>query len=537
MNTPRPILDGDRTTVDWQTATTRIAVLPIGSFEQHGGRLPLRCDTLLAEYFAERLARSLDAALLPSIAYATSLEHTGFRGSISLRPETAMALIRDLIDSLERQHFRRLIVVNGHGGNFFLGPVLRDVNAQDRAIKILAIDCGGPLDTSPEGRCLHDGELHAGASEISRLMAIRPDLVGPPSAALPLAGTPDPHFHRADLNTFGVGVRDPSGVWGNPDGGDAASGRAMNESVAANQLAHVRERLAWLEAKPGYAGAGGIAVRPLVEADIDDGLRLCRVAGWNQRRDDWRLFLDLRPQGCRVAVHMGAVVGTVTTLAHGPRSGWIGMVLVDPERRRLGIGTRLLQAALDCLVDCPSVSLDATVAGKAVYDRLGFIDRFPLVRMVRRHGAAPVAPAPSWVRAMNGNDLAAAARLDAQAFGADRTPLLRWLHDHAPERAWVAVGEGGAVTGFAMGRPGETFDQIGPVIAADSAIAVALLQAALGSLDGRPAGLDIQPLPEWQTWLERNGFAEERRFMRMTRGATSQERSDRLFAIAGPELG
>jgi creatinine amidohydrolase len=533
----RPLLDGDSTTIDWQTTTTRIAILPIGAFEQHGGRLPLRTDTLLAEHFAERLARSLGAALLPAIAYATSIEHTGFRGSLSLRPETAMAVVRDLIDGLERQHFRRLIVVNGHGGNFFLGPVLRDINSQDRAIKAIAVDCSGPFETSAEGRCMHHGELHAGAAEISSVLAIRPDLVGPPGAALPLAGTPDPRFQRSDFNTFGVGVRDPSGVWGDPAGGDAQIGQAMNDSIAANQLAHVRERLAWLEARPGYAGAGGIAIRPLVAEDIADGLRLCRAAGWNQRDADWRLFLGLQPDGGSAAVRMGAVVGTVTTLLHGPGHGWIGMVLVDPGLRRMGIGTRLLRSALDRLAGCPSVGLDATPSGKLVYDQLGFVDRHPLVRMVRRHGAPPAASIPSGVRPMTSADLAAAVAMDADATGMDRSALLRWLHRADPSRAWIATGDSGAVTGIAFGRAGETFDSIGPVIASDCATAVVLLQAALAGLDGRPAGLDIHPHPEWQRCLERNGFVVERRFIRMVRGQAPTERSDRLFAIAGPELG
>ena len=531
------LLDGNRTTVDWQTATTRIAVLPIGAFEQHGGRLPLATDTLMADYFAARLARSLDAALLPALPYATSLEHTGFRGSISLRPDTAMALVRALVASLEQQHFRRLVIVNGHGGNFFLGPVLREINAQDRSIKVLTVDCSGAFDTSPEGRKIGDGELHAGASEISRLMAVHPDVVGPADHALPLADKHDPHFQRSDLNTFGIGVRDPSGVWGDPAGGDVAIGRIMNESIAANQLRHVRERLAWLDAQPGYAGSGGLAMRTMNDADIVDGLRLCRVASWNQRRDDWRLFRDLQPSGAHVAVHMGAVVGTVATLVHGFGYGWIGMVLVDPERRRFGIGTRLLKTAMESLAACPLIGLDATAAGKAVYDRLGFVDRYPLARMIRRRGAVAIGAAPASVRVMTEADLPAVIALDAEANGVDRAPMVRWLFTHAPTRAWVALGAGGVISGFALGRPGENFDQIGPIIAHDHATAIAVLQAAIGATDGKAVGVDIYPHPEWLLWLERTGFVEERRFMRMTKGtAPIHERLERLFAIAGPEL-
>ena len=531
------LLDGTSTTVDWQTATTRLAVLPIGSFEQHGGRLPLLTDTMLAEYFAKRLAVTLDAALLPVLAYATCLEHTGFRGSISLRPETAMAVIRDIIFSLEQQHFQRVIIVNGHGGNFFLGPVLREINAQDRSIKILTVDCGGPFDSSEEGRCYHGCELHAGAGEISRIMAIHPDVVKPPSAALPLAGKANPRFQRSDLNTFGVGVYDASGVWGDPSGGSAAIGKAMNDSIYDNQVKHVKERLAWLDVQPGYAGAGGIAIRHMITADMSDGLRLCRSARWNQLHDDWRLFQELNPTGCQVAVHMGAVIGTVSTLSFPSGSGWIGMVLVDPERRRLGIGTKLLHAAMESLSSCTSIGLDATAAGKAVYDRLGFVDRYSLVRMTRPRNAPAIGSTPPMVRAMTAADLGAVVAFDQQTGGVNRDTLLRWLFANAPARAWVATTSAGVITGFCLGRQGENFDHIGPVLATDSTVAMTLIQSALHSISGKTAGIDIYPHPDWLLSLERIGFVEERRFMRMTKGTvTYTEQRDRLFAIAGPEL-
>ena len=98
-------------------------------------------DTVFAEYYSRFLAGELGAALLPAMPIASSLEHSAFRGSLSLRPETLMQIVRDIADQLMRQGFTRLIIVNGHGGNFFLPPVVRDINSRNLALKIILTDC------------------------------------------------------------------------------------------------------------------------------------------------------------------------------------------------------------------------------------------------------------------------------------------------------------------------------------------------------------------------------------------------------------
>lgn len=525
-------LDGDRSTVDWQRSPTRIAVLPIGAFEQHGGRLPLRTDTILAEHFAGEVAEALDAALLPALPFATSIEHTGFRGSISLRPETAMAVIRDLAANLERQGFRRLIIISGHGGNFFLGPVVRDLNAADGALKLIVTGCGA--DHDPEAPKGGGCEVHAGASENSRLLALRPDLVGPPEAALPSGGGLGPEFRRSDFDTFGIGGHDPSGVWGDARGGDAERGALMNARIATGLIAHLRQRLDWLERQPRFGGTGGVALRPLQLADIDDGLRLCRLAGWNQLRAEWTLLLERNPAGCLAAVRNGEVVGTVAALRH-VGCGWIGMVLVDPAHRRAGIGSRLLRGAMDALGEADPIRLDATPAGKAVYDGLGFRDEFELVRL-ERAAAVPSAPAIDGLRPMVAADLPQVVALDGAAVGFERPELIAWLLAAAPERAWV-VAAGGGITAACLGRPGACFTQIGPVLAGDDAQAAALVAAACAGSSDR-MGLDAVAAPAWLDILSGMGFIEQRRFTRMVRGG-DPDRQPRpgLYAIAGPELG
>src|SRR5512137_2061384 len=100
------------TTVEWQTHPTRICVSAIGAFEQHSRHLPLDTYSLEGDFFARMVAEELDAALLPTLRFGTSLEQTGFRGTMTLKPETLMQVVRDLADELERQHFTRWVLVN-----------------------------------------------------------------------------------------------------------------------------------------------------------------------------------------------------------------------------------------------------------------------------------------------------------------------------------------------------------------------------------------------------------------------------------------
>ena len=73
-------------------------------------------------------------------------------------------------------------------------------------------------------------------------------------------------------------------------------------------------------------------IRDMGPADVDDGLRLCRAAGWNQRAEDWQAMLA--HGSFRVAVRGDRVVGSAGTLVYGRRLAWVAMVLVDPSERR-----------------------------------------------------------------------------------------------------------------------------------------------------------------------------------------------------------
>jgi creatinine amidohydrolase len=108
-------------------------LLPIGSTEQHG-YLSLETDNILAERVSVEAAEPLGVLVLPVLAYGLTPSFAAYPGSPSLRLETFLAVLRDLLDSLYGQGFRRFLVVNGHGGNLPGSALLREWAArEDRA--------------------------------------------------------------------------------------------------------------------------------------------------------------------------------------------------------------------------------------------------------------------------------------------------------------------------------------------------------------------------------------------------------------------
>jgi len=111
-------------------------VLPLGSTEQHG-YLSLGTDNILAERVSLEAAEPLGVPVLPVLPYGLTPAFAAFPGSPSLRLETFAALLRDLLDSLYGQGFRRFLLVNGHGGNTPAGSLAREWVAGQRDAQVI----------------------------------------------------------------------------------------------------------------------------------------------------------------------------------------------------------------------------------------------------------------------------------------------------------------------------------------------------------------------------------------------------------------
>ena len=160
-------------------------VVAVGSTEQHGPHLPTMTDARIGDAVAGLVAHKLgDALVARTIDVGVSEHHLAFAGTISLKPDTLLSILRDYIDSLVRSGFTRIVFVPTHGGNF---PAVERGVTEARAAHTGVEVCGytdllgfagflnqvsAEFGVSPEA-----SGAHAGENETSMMMLLEPDLV------------------------------------------------------------------------------------------------------------------------------------------------------------------------------------------------------------------------------------------------------------------------------------------------------------------------------------------------------------------------
>jgi creatinine amidohydrolase/Fe(II)-dependent formamide hydrolase-like protein len=230
-----------------QFGATDLALLPVGSLEQHGPHLTLDTDA----YHAEQLSHDVAAAcplprplVLPTIPYGVSYHHEGFPGTVSVSPETLSRITYEIGMSLARQGITKLIIVNGHGGNvpalhFAAQRINRDANI------FTCVDTGETSDVEVEALAETPNDVHAGEIETSLALAVRPTSVKPE-----LAERQVPRFSSEFLNFSSsrsiewysrIERFSATGVLGDPTRATAEKGRRMWDVMVASLLALVRD--------------------------------------------------------------------------------------------------------------------------------------------------------------------------------------------------------------------------------------------------------------------------------------------------------
>jgi creatinine amidohydrolase len=162
--------------------STAIVVQPLGAIEQHGPHLPLNTDLVVAEAVAteavRRVGDELNVWLLPALAVTKSNEHAWSPGTIWLSATTLLAVLDDIARCVATTGARRLVFLNGHGGNSSLVSVANREIRLKHGLQTFLAHPGVPAD---QGGLSPEHELgmgvHGGTDETSIMLYLRPDLV------------------------------------------------------------------------------------------------------------------------------------------------------------------------------------------------------------------------------------------------------------------------------------------------------------------------------------------------------------------------
>lgn len=246
---------GELTTQDAARAVTGspVVILAAGAFEQHGPGLPLATDLVRAEHVADQVAAELGgrAVVGPSLPVGVSPHHLGFAGTVTLSTTTFAAVVREYCDSLHRHGWRRVLVVNGHGGNdAALSTVAQDLLASHPDLEFawtpltpLAAEVVAEIGVSE----VHG---HSGEAETAQMCHIAPQLVRSDRLA---PGTSrldelDPLAALARRGPARLALRydrlSANGVLGDPRDATPEQGKALVDLIVRRIAGFVRD---WLE--------------------------------------------------------------------------------------------------------------------------------------------------------------------------------------------------------------------------------------------------------------------------------------------------
>jgi len=160
-----------------------IVLLPVGAIEQHGPHLPVNTDLISATWVSQLTAEKLSqqgihAVIAPAFAIANSMHHMHFSGSLSIEPRTFIQVIGEQVDAIVAQGFRKIALVNGHGGNTApINVALIEINRR-LGFPVFNLSCIADVDESQfltDQKSMH----HSGEVETSIVLAYDETLVDP----------------------------------------------------------------------------------------------------------------------------------------------------------------------------------------------------------------------------------------------------------------------------------------------------------------------------------------------------------------------
>jgi len=238
----------ESTWTDADAMETSLAVLPVGSTEQHGPHAPLGTDALTAEAIAaggvERVDR--EVAIAPTVPVGVAAEHRQFAGTLWVSPDSFRSYVRETAESLAHHGWDRVVMVNGHGGN--VAP-LREVCARlSREAAAYAVPFTWFDAIDPEEVGFSGVMGHAGPVETSLVSHLRPELVDETAFAAAAEGGADgwgEWEHGVNLAHDSTEFTD-SGAVGDPGEGSVDLGERLHD-LASEHLAGLLDTVATRE--------------------------------------------------------------------------------------------------------------------------------------------------------------------------------------------------------------------------------------------------------------------------------------------------
>ena len=260
-----------------------------------------------------------------------------------------------------------------------------------------------------------------------------------------------------------------------------------------------------------------LSIRDFVDADLETADAVLKLAfqGTTSRLHDLRFYRQIQPDGWFVASQEGHFVGMVGATRYGAFAH-VGLMAVHPDVQRQGVGFALMQFLLARLErqQVPMVLLDASQAGRPLYDKLGFV-AYDETLMFQRPGHIDLFEQAPHIQPISVQDLDELVRWDTGVFGANRRKVFQVLLDFFPERAFMQRDADGRLVGYIFAQK----NRIGPWAMLQSGSADELLQAALALPYEETVSVAVPSVNgEAIELLQRYGFERVRSNRHMGRG-------------------
>ena len=285
-----------------------------------------------------------------------------------------------------------------------------------------------------------------------------------------------------------------------------------------------------------------VMIRHWTRADIDYVSESVSREGWGHTKRDVERCWKLERNGCFIAEFQNKPVGHVFSIGYG-KIGWIGLLIVNPERRGQGVGFVLMGTAVNYLkkAGAETIRLEAVEEAVPLYQRLGFVEEFDSLRFRKQlRQSEKTRFKRGRTLQMRDDDLVNVAQFDTPHFGANRLAVLQSVYRDHPKLCFVAKDKG-KIVGYVMARQMQNGFWIGPWVCLNSETARHLLNTLIKTIEEDDSELRVGLLvlnTSGRGLMEKLGFQLAGKSIHMVLGNKGNQGAiTNVYGIGGPEKG